>query len=300
MSRTDLDFEQALHAEGTVVLKEGIDVNSLGVESPGPLNRSYSSSYSTPSTPVNRSISRIPLQPPTPIVVPPSPSPVVALSASSMSNPMNGGRYCASNAGSKAVPPSPSTSSQDLEADTAEEAERQTHRRSMYRASGTSSSPDLATLLRKARERGGTVSPSVGALGRKDRRRDEPPPPLPDLQPLRYQPLSYTVGESSRDTPSSPTKQDGTVKVCLFIPGPLFILIFRFQAPRSSVRAKTSAFFGKMLGQTVVVRERSVRKVTSSFFFTILNGLSEENGRVFASFVPSRQCIHTTCSPSPC
>lgn len=217
MSRTDLDFEQALHAEGTVVLKEGIDVNSLGVESPGPLNRSYSSSYSTPSsTPVNRSISRIPLQPPTPIVVPPSPSPVVALSASSMSNPMNGGRFYANNAGSKAAPPSPSTSSQDLEADTAEEAERQTHRRSMYRAPGTSSSPDLATLLRKAKERGGTVSPSVGALGRRDRRRDEPPPPLPDLQPLRYQPLSYTVGESSRDTPSSPTKQDGTVKVCLF------------------------------------------------------------------------------------
>lgn len=33
----------------------------------------------------------------------------------------------------------------------------QTRRRSLYRAPGTSSSPDLATLVRKAKERGGVV-----------------------------------------------------------------------------------------------------------------------------------------------
>jgi len=222
ISRTDLDFEQALRAEGTVVLREGIDVNSLGMESPS-VNRSYSSSYSTPSTPVNRSISRVPLQPPTPVIVPPSPSTVSALSSPVMPNSVNwGGGGGSSSTGSgfvsKNATASPTIPSQDFPADSAEEAERQTNRRSMYRAPGTSSSPDLATLLRKAKERGGTGAPTVGALGRKDKRREEPPPPLPDHpNVLRHAPVSYNAGESSRNVAlSSPNKlRDGTVKVCL-------------------------------------------------------------------------------------
>jgi hypothetical protein len=46
----------------------------------------------------------------------------------------------------------------------------QTRRRSLYRAPGTSSSPDLATLVRKAKERGGVV-PQV-------EKRAEPPLPV--------------------------------------------------------------------------------------------------------------------------
>jgi PH/SEC7 domain-containing protein len=198
-------------------------VNSLGVESPS-LNRSYSSSYSTPSTPVNRSISRVPLQPPTPVIVPPSPSTTSALSSPVMPSSVNwgGGGGGGSSAGSGLVSKNPTASptipSQDFPADSAEEAERQTNRRSMYRAPGTSSSPDLATLLRKAKERGGTGAPTVGALGRKDKRRDEPPPPLPgNPNVLRHGPVSYDAGECSRNVASSsPNKlRDGTVKVCL-------------------------------------------------------------------------------------
>lgn len=197
-------------------------MNSLGMESPS-FNRSYSSSYSAPSgTPVNRSISRVPLQPPTPVIVPPSPSP---LSSPAVPNSVNCGRMLGggNSAGSSPVVPknvtaSPSIPAKDLPAGSAEEAERQTNRRSMYRAPGTSSSPDLATLLRKAKERGGTVTPTVGALGRRDKRREEPPP-LPDnCNVVRHAPVSYNAGESSRNLPSSsPNKlRDGTVKVCLF------------------------------------------------------------------------------------
>lgn len=237
VSRTDLDFEQALRAEGTVVLKEGIDVNTLGVaESPAPLNRSYSSThYHTPNgTPVNRSISRVILQPPTPIVVPPTPSPAVNVSpmSGSRSTGMNGGLV--GNIISKAAAPSPSSSSQDLGGDatttsTCDEAaaERmQTNRRSIYRSPGTSSSPDLATLLRKARERGGTSAP-VGALGRKDKRREEQPP-LPDLphhHTLHTGPVSYTV----ESNPSSPNKNKdgmGTFKVCHHIKFTAYPLLY--------------------------------------------------------------------------
>lgn len=231
VSRTDLDFEQALRAEGTVVLKEGIDVDTLGVVgSPASVNRSYSSSqYHTPiSSPVNRSISRVTLQPPTPVVVPPSPSSAVNASLSPMSggssstNSGGGSRGASMSLGLKAAAPSPSSSSQELgdattttsTSDEAASERMHTNRRSMYRAPGTSSSPDLATLLKKAKERGGSGAPVIGALGRKDRRRDQTPPPLPDLpyhHTLHHGPVSYTVGDSN---PSSPSKnRDGTFKV---------------------------------------------------------------------------------------
>ena len=164
ISRTDLDFEQALRAEGTVVLREGVDVNSLGVDA-SPAN---SKGWSSPakSTPVARTISRVALQPSTPIVVPPTPSPAPSTST----------RLMTTNASSSAVgsllqPSSPQAHDDDLE-----DSERQTNRRSLYRSPGTSSSPDLATLLRKAKERGG---PAVSATGH-HKRHESPPPPLPD------------------------------------------------------------------------------------------------------------------------
>ena len=56
VSRTDLDSEQALQAEGTSVLIEGIDMNTLGVDD-------SESPSSSSATPFNRAISRIALQP---------------------------------------------------------------------------------------------------------------------------------------------------------------------------------------------------------------------------------------------
>lgn len=256
VSRTDLDFEQALRAEGTVILKEGIDVNTLGVVESPALNRSYSSVHhqSPTSTPVSRTISRVTLQPPTPTVVPPSPSPVTNASSSPMGKTLVYGRGASLNAAaasgglaSKAPVPSPSSSSQDLGGDlspltttttatASEEAatERmQTNRRSMYRAPGTSSSPDLATLLRKAKERGGATVPMVGALGRKDKRREEAPP-LPDLP-----------GDSNA---VSPGRNAGTFKVRLLLIVRLEFFhrrLKKLNRPNPLLERKRARFLGK-------------------------------------------------------
>jgi len=222
ISRTDLDFEQALRAEGTVVLREGVDVNSLGVDA-SPANPKSSAS----NTPVARTISRVALQPSTPIVVPPTPSP--APGPPTRSTTMN------------TVPSAVGSSSQtslshnDLYNNNPEDAERQTNRRSMYRSPGTSSSPDLATLLRKAKERGGPVVVSGTARHHK-RRESPPPPPLPDAatqqpgpsnsylsstlvaSPSSSQSRSVAGGHGTDRVVSSPRqpKENGTIKVSRF------------------------------------------------------------------------------------
>ena len=108
------------------------------------------------------------------------------------------------------------------------------HRRSIYRSPGTSSSPDLATLLRRARERGGAVV----AGGKKDkerrREREQPPPPVPppppphggyEQQTLRQPTGTYSsatlvaaptaFGERPREEQGEGRLKEGTVKVCV-------------------------------------------------------------------------------------
>lgn len=153
ISRTDLDFEQALRHGGTVKLKESLDINTLGVsDSPAPPAHEFTSPSSRPPsrdsrTPLGRAHAHA-HAPPTPVIVPPTPSP----------GPGPSSARCSST-----------TSSNDIFFD-AEDSDMQTRRRSLYRASGTSSSPDLATLVRKAKERGGVV-PQV-------EKRVEPPLPV--------------------------------------------------------------------------------------------------------------------------
>ncbi|KXN90627.1 PH and SEC7 domain-containing protein C11E3.11c, partial [Leucoagaricus sp. SymC.cos] len=164
VSRTDLDFEQALKAEGTVVLREGVDVNTLGQGlSPPPLNKSYSSSYSPVPSPVGPRARMNPRtntpmrlgQPGTPVVVPPTPTPATATPGPSSSP----------NPASTTTPPAQGQS--DVVYDPADDnTERQTNRRSIYRSPGTSSSPDLTTLLRKAKERGDSTSLRDGRNGK--------------------------------------------------------------------------------------------------------------------------------------
>ncbi|KAL0956601.1 hypothetical protein HGRIS_002738 [Hohenbuehelia grisea] len=182
VSRTDLDFEQALMAEGTVRLKEGLDVSKMGLESPrrgGMDSPGGGASFATfaggsmsmsmgVNTPGNRRV-----QPSTPTIIPPTPTPVAGPSSAS--------------ATMMPASPSPaSSSSQDLFASSSDYAEREadarmrspspgqgqgganTNRRSLYRSPGTSSSPDLATLVRKAKERGG-----IGVGSRKDTKQRE-------------------------------------------------------------------------------------------------------------------------------
>ena len=211
ISRTDLDFEQALKTEGTVVLREGVDVNSLGVDMSPANSKGW---LPATNTPVARAISRVALQPSTPIVIPPTPSPGPSTRLATTTT-------VSSAIGSLLPSSSPHN-------DDPEDPERQTNRRSLYRSPGTSSSPDLATLLRKAKDRGG---PAV-VSGAGHHKRHESPPPLPDAttqQPgslnsylsstLVASPLSKsrsgTENHSTERAVSSvgQSKENGTLKV---------------------------------------------------------------------------------------
>ncbi|KAF9071686.1 hypothetical protein BDP27DRAFT_1446168 [Rhodocollybia butyracea] len=185
------------------MLREGLDIDSLGklVESPPPV---------LPKSPRHKTPPTKRLQPSTPTIVPPTPSPVAGPSSARIPQP------------------SPSASTNDFFTD---DDDINTKRRSMYRSPGTSSSPDLATLLRKAKERGGIVNPSL--YRDRDRRRDSPPP-LPSHSKAR----DDWVFASPNGNGTSPEK------------------------PKSSVRSKASSFLGKMLGQNTV-RERSKTDASS-------------------------------------
>ena len=147
-SRVDMSFEQALQAGGTVVIREGIDVDTLGQDLTPPPNI-LSSSPTNSSRPHSMVHS----------TAPPS-------SAQLKTSPTSPASRPAASASTSA-----SSSSNDLFYD-AEDPEYQTRRRSMYRSQGTASSPDLATLVRKAKQRG-SILPNG-----KDRRQ-ETAPPLP-------------------------------------------------------------------------------------------------------------------------
>lgn len=184
-SRTDLDFEQALQAEGTVLLREGVDINTLGLDSSPPLTaKSYNSSFSPVPSPVgprarmtNRSTTPMkPRQPGTPIIVPPTPtlvSDATIPGQSSSSTPET--TFSTSS-------PRPQNQNDILHDPTEDDTERQTNRRSLYRSPGTSSSPDLTTLLRKAKERGGVISSQqYRNFKERERKRQDTTPPLPSL-----------------------------------------------------------------------------------------------------------------------
>lgn len=278
ISRTDMDFEQALRSEGTVKLAESVDVNSLGADS-SPAQQSGDFVLPTPVK-----VKRTPrgprpqTQPTTPVIVPPAPSPTAGPSSAIL--PAS----------------SPSSSSGDIFYD-AEDSDIQTKRRSLYRSPGTSSSPDLATLLRKAKERGGTI----GTHHKKLEKRHVPPPPLPTPGLLALERPSTSAGNRPRSSTSSATfspvsassssmhtirgretgrlqlstsginddwistnprsrkqsKGGGDTKVSALRHNKTYFSNQGRHQPKQSVRAKTSAFLGKMWGQGTV-RDRSV------------------------------------------
>lgn len=108
----------------------------LGV---GPEDRSDASITLSPASPPQQR-GYLGLQPATPIIVPPTPSPGNSAARTGLASTSNLA--------------SPSSSTSEVFYDAPEDIDYQTRRRSMYRAQGTASSPDLATLLRKAKERG--------------------------------------------------------------------------------------------------------------------------------------------------
>ncbi|KAJ7925285.1 hypothetical protein B0H13DRAFT_1975846 [Mycena leptocephala] len=161
-------------------------------------------------------------QPAIPNVVPPTPTPV---------------------AGPSRRPPSPPT-------DDDEDPQAGVNRRSMYRAPGTSSSPDLATLLRKAKDRGTVLSPKARASQQRRNGTEEPPPVPNQITSIAY---ASNSPKGKNKLQRSTTNGDGD------------------KPPKSSVRAKTSAFLGKMLGNGGTVRERSktdAGQYSASSFYT--------------------------------
>ncbi|KAI6046151.1 hypothetical protein EDC04DRAFT_2865015 [Pisolithus marmoratus] len=280
VSRTDLDFEQALRTDGTVTLKEGLDVNCLGVEdSPAPSSASNPITINPPghesASPTPQKEMHTPLvrqAPATPVIVPPTPSPAPVAGTTSATSAQRA--------------PS-SSSSNEVFYDAEDTDMQQSKRRSIYRSPGTSSSPDLATLMRKAKERGGVV-PTHLVQSQKEKR-SEPPPPLPSA--ARSSSSTTAVSSATLRAPTRPRSSTSSA-ANTHVPPKLSITPAPYKAsaksakdpispsgsdwviasPRSrtsskadsdkvsknSVRAKTSAFLGKMLGQSTT-RERSVR-----------------------------------------
>ena len=266
---------------GTVILNESIDINSLGVNStPSPSKHTFNALPTPPPKETRRNNTRT--QPPTPSIIPPTPSP-----------PNRSSVRAIPNSGGGDISPS-SSSTNDIFYD-AEDGDVQSRRRSLYRSPGTSSSPDLATLLRKAKERGGVVTQQQQQQQQQQQTLllNDPPPAVPSTpgttrsrppvsSPAALAPsksklkksgglfLNGDPNPSSSDWASNRTRDvSGTIKVsCVrrwdavaqFVNRVYLCII---QPPRSSVRQKTSAFLGKMLGQGTV-RERSVRH-----FFTV-------------------------------
>ncbi|KAM6502301.1 hypothetical protein JOM56_002278 [Amanita muscaria] len=216
-SRTDLDFEQALRQDGTVKIRQSVDVSSLGMDI------SQDSALSVPQSPPS------------------------SLAASPKNQP---------------------TTPNDVFSEQ-EDAERRSKRRSIYRSPGTSSSPDLATLVRKARERGGGVVHGPRNYS-KEKRKDSPPPmplPLPQDQPPNSNAASTRPRSSTSrslnppiasSTSSSTYKggRDRTARGALTDVVPEWFMTSprppkqESKPIKSSVKQKTAELFGKMLGQT--------------------------------------------------
>ncbi|KAH9946988.1 hypothetical protein B0H21DRAFT_822341 [Amylocystis lapponica] len=266
VSRTDVDFEQALRAGGTFLLKESPDVDTLGADT----SNASITPFSSPSPAAHKPY--FGRKPATPTVVPPTPSPRAAGSSTSP------GLHASST-----------SSSNDVFYD-AEDNDYQTKRRSMYRSTGTASSPDLATLLRKAKERTGSAAKD-GPKGSLAATPDSSPKPSGTKSTTRARSstssyLGISPASSPQVTPAPKGKarsgQTTDSAVSGGVTSPEWVLASprSMSSPRdaggkpakSSVRAKTSAFLGKMLGQSST-RDRS-RTIRSSPSTTSINAYS--------------------------
>lgn len=189
-SRVDFDFEQALLSQDTITLQEGRDVNSLGNEhdpaaAPTMEDRrrdtdvSSSIPAASPASPLSPASSRRPRRPQPTLpsaphtlaakstnidTIPPIPisNTINALAGSSAPNRsiQNPSPTLARSEPSVDGPasssiPIPRPPKQNQPGEDAEDLELK--RRSLFRSPGTASSPDLATLVRKQRERNAQV-----------------------------------------------------------------------------------------------------------------------------------------------
>ncbi|EIN11586.1 hypothetical protein PUNSTDRAFT_83262 [Punctularia strigosozonata HHB-11173 SS5] len=136
----------------------------------------------------------------------------------------------------------------------------------MYRSQGTASSPDLATLVRKAKERGTTYDRSKDA---REQNKD-PAPPLPSSsssstgtsttrpRSSTQSPGTARLRRADHPVPASPTIYDWAGSPKPKVPAKDYGTIKPSMHNPKSMRSKTTAFFGRMLGQGTV-RDRSQR-----------------------------------------
>ena len=352
-SRPDLDFEEALASPDTIQLRESVDIfspefdtsilltpsprhSSLYGNSPGASGKYEGSNGSPSPNPRGRNTVAPSRQPGTPNVIPatptpprPSPSsvlilpPVLTPSTSSSSNstpfhtpltspdPSCDGEHRTFSVG---VQPSPLEGIHPLPCD-AEEDEHQTKQQSMYRSPGSASSPDLVTLLKKTKQRGGSSNQSSNVVGNRDAlrpdtlearnsggsgqesssRRLRTTSATPSLtsstsaQQKGLRPRADRIATTNSSSSSfqrtedssnflsarspdwvlpnpstSPAPSPSVLKVRfppLFTKPENWYLTF-IQTARSTVRARTTAFLGKMWGQSTV-RDRSVREISA-------------------------------------
>ena len=172
VSRTELDFEQALRGDGTVVLTEGPDIHSLGVDaSTTPVSHRQSPSSSSVahySALRGAALDDTGMSSNTPVLLPPTQA-----SASSVTTPKI----------SLTRSRSPSSSSSSDRYYDAEDGDIQTKRRSVYRSQGTASSPDLATLVRKTKERNGMAQRELSNDGQRERNERHASKGVPNTTP---------------------------------------------------------------------------------------------------------------------
>ncbi|KAI0305683.1 hypothetical protein B0F90DRAFT_1815266 [Multifurca ochricompacta] len=255
-----MNFEQALQASGTVVIKEGIDVDSLGQDLTPSLMFLSSTSTLSPSSSITSSRPHSMIQSTaTSLMAPPTPT----QPKSPVTSPTSRPHASAST--------SASSSSNDLFYDV-EDPDYQTRRRSMYRSQGTASSPDLATLVRKAKQRGSILPPQLTG---KDRRHETAPPlplgshaPLdPSLRP-RHRSSTSSSGHSVSPVIASSAMSKGKLQKARQSTSPsngsewVLTGTSHDDVTIKAVRQKTSALWGRMLGQNTM-RERSKTDASS-------------------------------------
>ncbi|KAI5123999.1 hypothetical protein M0805_006409 [Coniferiporia weirii] len=316
ISRTAVDFEQALLGTDTVLLKEGPDFSTLG--------GAESSSTSTRTSARSSRASMRDAQPATPNVVPPTPAPgsAAATAAAPGATPQI--------ALTRSRSPSGTSSSSHIDVGG---GDVQTKRRSLLRSPGTASSPDLATLVRKAKERSAAASKHHGAVeSPANNHLGHGPNPVLILNSLSPNHNNHAVD----NTPPSRTRQRSSTTVSGNNPtsmsssqkaGKLAKSRGRSDAPpatpvtpsrapissdwvmtsprnrsdtvgKSSVRSKTTAFLGKIIGQG------SMRDKSRSDMFSPSTPIASYSGSSFyqsdeAPPVPPIPRQHRSPVPSP-
>ena len=241
-----MTFEQALRSGGTVMMSDQPELDS--------------------DQPSSRR------QPATPTVVPPTPTPTRSRDNTALREP----------------PPTPSTSSSTdvffdanvgpasplsptMPVQASDDADREyaTKRRSLYRSPGTASSPDLATLVRKAKQRGALLSSKHLHQHQNSRQGQEVVPPLPSTPGKSGRPSTSVSSEGRRlrkDRPGTPEQIQSWV-----IASPASATGSDGSGAFKSMRARTTAFWGKVTGGSV--RDRSVCSFASLILYVLTERL---------------------------